>query len=353
MSGPGRLQLRGVGKDFGRATALHGLDLDLVPGGVTTLLGPSGCGTTTALRIIAGFLEPDRGEVVLDGRPLAGLPPFKRDTAMVFQDFALFPHMNVAGNVGYGLQFRGVKGREADRRVAEMLEFLQLDGFRDRMPHELSGGQQQRVALGRALAVRPRVLLMDEPLSNLDARLRARLRSEIRAIQRELQVTTVFVTHDQQEALTLSDSIAVMNLGRLIEHGSPRELYGLPRTRFTADVLGDANFLQPESVTDSEVVVAGQRIPVRRASGSLPENPWLLVRPGWLQTAPAGDGALRLDGRIEAREFQGNSERLRVRLDRLPQAIDFDLAPEQATELAEGAAITLWLPAGRGVLVAG
>ncbi len=353
MSAAGQLELRGLGKDFGAVTALQALDLKLQPGAITTLLGPSGCGKTTALRLIAGFLEPDRGQVLLDGRSLAGLPPFRRDTAMVFQDFALFPHMSVEKNVSYGLQFRGVTGAAARRRVAEMLDFLQLDAMATRLPHELSGGQQQRVALGRALAVQPRVLLMDEPLSNLDARLRARLRSEIRAIQRELGVTTVFVTHDQQEALTLSDTIAVLNAGRLIQAGSPRELFELPGSRFVADVLGEANFLPVTETGPDTAVVLGQTVRVRRAAGSEPQSPQLLVRPDWLTRTEQGTGALHIRARLLSAEFHGTFERCLLQLTPLTEPLKFDLPAGAAASLEAGDQLELWLPSGRGVLVSG
>ncbi len=356
MSGAGSLRLEGVGKRFGTVAALSDFSLDFQPGAITTLLGPSGCGKTTALRIIAGFLNPDSGDVLLDGRSLRPLLPFKRDTAMVFQDFALFPHMSVAQNVGYGLRYRGVTGQTARVRVFEMLEFLQLTPLAERMPHELSGGQQQRVALGRALAVKPRVLLMDEPLSNLDARLRVRLRSEIRTIQRELGVTTLFVTHDQEEALTLSDRIAVMSEGRLVQAGTPRELFELPNSRFVADVLGDANFLPVTAVSgsgDSLVAsVLGQQVRVRSAAGDTRAGDQLLVRPDWWQAGEPQPGGLSLHARVDRVDYHGSFERLWLRQEGLPGLLQFDRPVAAGSELTLGETLKLSLAPGRGVLLA-
>lgn len=347
----GRLELRRLGKRFGAATALDSFSLDIEAGRITTLLGPSGCGKTTALRIIAGFLEADSGDVLLDGRSLRGLPPFRRDTAMVFQDFALFPHMTVLENVSYGLRFRRLSAPEIRSRVDSILGFLQLDHLRERLPHELSGGQQQRVALGRALAVRPRVLLMDEPLSNLDARLRASVRSEFRRIQQELGVTTVFVTHDQDEALSLGDTVAVMDAGQLVESGAPRELYRLPQTRFAAFVLGEANFLEPGAVHGlAEVSLQGQKLTVSSALTAVPARPLLMLRPHDISVG-AGGGT-ELTARFESVEFRGSSERCTFRLEDQDCVVQADLPA--GTELPQaGDLVTLSIAPGRAVLLAG
>ena len=238
-----RVELRGVTKAYGAAAAVREIDLEARDGEFLTILGPSGCGKTTTLRIIAGLLDPDAGEVLIDGRPVHHLPAHRRETAMVFQSYALFPHMTVAENVAFGLRMRRVPADERRARVAEALEMVELGGLGGRYPRALSGGQQQRVAVARAVVTRPKVLLFDEPLSNLDAKLRERLRLELRALQGRLRITTVYVTHDQAEALVLSDRIAVMDHGRVVEVGAPQDVYRRPRARITAEFLGTANLI--------------------------------------------------------------------------------------------------------------
>jgi thiamine transport system ATP-binding protein len=230
--------------EYGSTTALDGVDLTVESGEFFTLVGPSGCGKTTTLRCLAGFEEPTAGSVRIGGESMAGVPPEAREVGVVFQSYALFPHMTVGENVAYGLRFSGApEGTTSAERVAELLDLVDLPGFADRDPDTLSGGQQQRVALARALAPEPRLLLLDEPMSALDARLRERLRVQVRAIQRELGLTTVYVTHDQEEALAVSDRVAVIDDGRIEQVGPPRELYDSPRTRFVAEFLGDNNVL--------------------------------------------------------------------------------------------------------------
>ncbi len=228
----------------GEVTAVDGVSLNIERGELVTLLGPSGCGKTTTLRLIAGFEFPTAGQIVLDGRPINDLPPHKRDMSMVFQSYAIFPHLNVFENIAYGLNVQRRPQSEIKRRVAQVLELIELTGLENRAPNQLSGGQQQRVALARALVMEPKVLLMDEPLSNLDAKLREQMRTEIRRIQRRLGITSVYVTHDQTEAMTLSDRIVVMNQGKVEQIGSPVEVYRRPRTRFVADFIGRANFIE-------------------------------------------------------------------------------------------------------------
>jgi len=220
--------------------------LEVSTGELVTLLGPSGCGKTTALRMVAGFEPPTAGEVRIDGEVVTRQPPHIRNTAMVFQSYAIFPHLSVFENVAFGLRMRGVGGAELARRVRAMLELVELTGFGERSPDQLSGGQQQRVALARALITEPKVLLFDEPLSNLDAKLRAEMREEIRAIQRRLGITSIYVTHDQAEAMALSDRVVVMRGGRIEQIGTPAEVYARPTTRFVADFLGRVNFLEAE-----------------------------------------------------------------------------------------------------------
>lgn len=237
------VRLAGVSKSFGQASVLSGVDLELAPGELICMLGPSGCGKTTALRCIAGLESPSSGRIFIGGEDVTGLPVNKRDIGMVFQQYSLFPHMSVRRNVEFGLSMRGVVSSERAARVGEMLDVVGLTGFGDRFPHELSGGQQQRVALARALVTRPRALLLDEPLSALDAKVRVRLREQIREIQTELGITTVFVTHDQEEALAISDRVAVMHGGGIAQLGTPEELYQRPVNAFVANFVGLSNKL--------------------------------------------------------------------------------------------------------------
>jgi len=232
-----------TGKDF---YAVNDVSLEIKPGSFVTLLGPSGCGKTTTLRMIAGFESPDAGEIYLGDEPINALTPNKRDTAMVFQSYALFPHYNVYDNVAYGLKLRKVPKKEMDERVAKILELVELTGMEGRMTNQLSGGQQQRVALARAMVVEPGVLLFDEPLSNLDAKLRVSMRTEIRRIQQALGITAVYVTHDQAEAMAISDNIIIMNKGVIAQMGTPEEIYHKPQSEFVADFIGEVNFLDGE-----------------------------------------------------------------------------------------------------------
>lgn len=265
----GSVVLENISKIFqqregqGEVRAVDDVSLTIREGEFLTLLGPSGCGKTTTLRLISGFEMPTAGRILLDGKDISNRPPNKRDMAMVFQSYALFPHMSVYKNVAYGLRVQRVSGREVKERVERVLDLMGLKGLGGRRPHELSGGQQQRVALARSLVVEPRVLLFDEPLSNLDAKLRVQMRSEIRKIQRRLNITSVYVTHDQVEAMALSDRIVVMNQGKIEQMGSPEEIYRRPTTRFVADFIGRANFLDAtiENAHEfmADVVILGQR----------------------------------------------------------------------------------------------
>lgn len=247
---PAGIRIDGVVQRFGDHLALAGVDLDINAGEFFSLLGPSGCGKTTLLNIIAGFLDPSEGSVYVGDRDVTALPPYRRDIGMVFQNYALFPHLDVAGNVAYGLKVRKTPAAQIKKRVAEVLDLVQLPGYASRMPHQLSGGQQQRVAIARALAISPQVLLLDEPLSNLDAKLRKDMQSELRSLQQRIGITTVLVTHDQEEALSLSDRIGILGSGRLQQVGTPLELYRKPANRFVAEFIGQANLIkaQPTSV---------------------------------------------------------------------------------------------------------
>jgi spermidine/putrescine transport system ATP-binding protein len=266
------LRLSRIEKYYGATPAVAGIDLAVEEGAFVTLLGPSGCGKTTTLGLIAGFFPPTAGEIFLKGKPVAGLPPFRRNIGVVFQDYALFPHLTVEENVAFGLQMRKLPREEIARRVTEALEMVKLRDLAQRRPLEISGGQRQRVALARALVIRPDLLLLDEPLSNLDLKLREEMRIEILAIQRHLGIATVFVTHDQGEALVLSDRIVVMNAGRIEQSGTPTQIYEKPATRFVAEFIGRMNFL-PGTVLD----VHDGRGAVRLGSG---ESVTLALPPG-------------------------------------------------------------------------
>jgi len=230
----------------GEVTAVHDVNLNIEKGELVTLLGPSGCGKTTTLRMIAGFEFPTAGQIILDGNPINMLPPHKRDMSMVFQSYAIFPHLDVFENIAYGLNVQRLPKAQIEERVNRVLDLVQLQGYGDRAPTQLSGGQQQRVALARALIMEPKVLLMDEPLSNLDAKLREEMRFEIRRIQKELNITSVYVTHDQIEAMTLSDRIVVMNNGIIEQIGTPVQMYRFPSSRFVANFIGRANFVHAD-----------------------------------------------------------------------------------------------------------
>jgi ABC-type Fe3+/spermidine/putrescine transport system ATPase subunit len=252
------LRLENVTKRFGSVVAVDHVSLDIPRGAFTTLLGPSGCGKTTLLRIIAGFYEPDEGHIFLDDKCIDQMPTHLRGTAMVFQDYALWPHMTVFDNIAYGLRMNKTPQNEIDQRVHETMQLVEMPAdLLKRRPSELSGGQQQRVALARALIIRPRVLLLDEPLSNLDAKVRQRLRLEIRSLQRRIGITTIYVTHDQEEALSMSDVVVVMNQGRVVQVGKPEEIYRQPGTAFVAEFMGVSNVLRGTITPDGKTVDAG------------------------------------------------------------------------------------------------
>ncbi|MCE4614725.1 MAG: ABC transporter ATP-binding protein [Desulfurococcales archaeon] len=242
------VRIEGITKVYGPVIAVDNMTLEIEDGEFFTFLGPSGCGKTTTLRLIAGFEFPDKGKIFFDNKEVTYLRPYERNTAMVFQNYALWPHMTVFDNIAYGLKLRKVSREEINRKVKRVLELIRLEGMENRYPTQLSGGQQQRVALARALVVEPSILLLDEPLSNLDAKLRLGMREEIKRIQRELGITTIYVTHDQEEALTMSDRIAVMNKGKVHQVGTPYEIYAWPRDLFVATFLGRSNLLKGTAV---------------------------------------------------------------------------------------------------------
>ncbi|OKJ06687.1 ABC transporter ATP-binding protein [Kitasatospora sp. CB01950] len=338
------VEFRSLRRQFGTTTALDGLDLTVEPGELLALLGPSGCGKTTALRILAGFETHDSGEVLVDGEDITRIPAHKRDAGMVFQSYSLFPHLTAADNVAFGLRMRGVAKAERRKRAHELLELVGLPQRAEHYPHQMSGGQQQRIALARALALQPRVLLLDEPLSALDAKVRLSLREEIRRLQQELGITTLFVTHDQEEALSMADRVAVLRAGQLEQCATPSELYSRPATAFVAEFVGTMSRIPCSRTADGQVEVLGHRHPV---DGDLPADGDLhvLVRPENVELTPAADGPAQ----VVAASFLGAVTRLTVRLADGTE-IKSDVPTETATTLPLGTHATLTLPP-RPVLV--
>ncbi|WP_049735481.1 ABC transporter ATP-binding protein [Rhizobium ecuadorense] len=313
---PGSVTFQNVRKSFGAFTAIPDLSLTIDPGTLVTLLGPSGCGKTTTLRMLAGLEHPTSGRILIGGADVTMLPANERDVSMVFQSYALFPHMTSLDNVAYGLQSSGLGKKEAREKAEEGLKLVGLAGMGHRLPAELSGGQQQRVAVARALVLEPQVLLLDEPLSNLDARLRRRVRTEIRELQQRLGFTAVYVTHDQDEALAVSDRIIVMKDGEIAQSGTPRELYEAPASSFIADFMGEANVIPCEVIgvegTEALIRVAGvdHRLPGRNAKLGMAK---LAVRPGSITIAAAGRQGLA--GRVLHSAYLGGHVEYEVETD--------------------------------------
>ncbi len=332
------VEIIGVTKRFGSVTAVDAMDLSIARGTFYSLLGPSGCGKTTTLRMIAGFEQPTEGEILLSGQPIAGVPPYQRNVNTVFQHYALFPHMNVAQNVGYGLRQRKIGKADEERRVTEALGLVRLAGYAKRRTWEMSGGQQQRVALARALVNRPTVLLLDEPLGALDLKLRKEMQLELKALQREVGITFVYVTHDQEEALTMSDVIVVMRDGLIQQQGDPTDLYERPVNRFVADFIGTSNFIEATVVEPPD---EERRVVVRSAKGltlrgritdpgaSLSTGDTVIVasRPERMEVVPSaaaeapGANTTHVPGRIKQGTYLGDETEYRVETEQAGELI--------------------------------
>ena len=341
-----------VRKTYGDFVALEGLTLDMADGEFVSFLGPSGCGKTTALPIVAGFETADSGSVLIDGAEIDAAPPNRRNMGMVFQNYSLFPNMSAIDNIAFGLRVRKQSGDTARKRAHEMLDLVGLSGKAGNYPHQMSGGQQQRVALARALAIEPRVLLLDEPLSALDAKVRVSLRNEIRVIQKEFGISTIFVTHDQEEALTISDRIAVLSQGRLEQFGTPEEIYRRPASAFVAGFVGESNRFDGVVTGDGTVTIGG--CPVRldaaayHAAGTAVE---VLVRPeSTVLTARAESG---IPATVVSQQFQGSRTRFLVHPDYQPDptaVVVSDVSGTRDEGLVGGAAVSITLDA-RSALV--
>ncbi|MGH7307946.1 MAG: ABC transporter ATP-binding protein [Candidatus Rokuibacteriota bacterium] len=339
-----RITLRGLRKGFGPAVAVDGLSLEVRPGELVSLVGGSGCGKTTTLRLIAGFERPDVGEIWFDDRLVNDVPPRKRGVGIVFQSYALFPTLTVVENIAFGLQIARWPQARMRARIAEMVELTKLTGLEDRYANQLSGGQQQRVALARALARQPEVLLLDEPLSALDAKIRLRLRGELRKIQQDLGITAIHVTHDQEEALSIADRIAVMREGRIEQIGAPEEIYAVPHTDFVADFIGVCNLLAGRVLSADAGVVEweGERLRARLAGRADGQPITLAVRPEklLLMAGPGGSAtANRLDGVVEVITFLGPVVRVEVAVHGRPLWVD--VSHVQARTLERKKPVTL------------
>ncbi|HEY7016960.1 MAG TPA: ABC transporter ATP-binding protein [Gaiellaceae bacterium] len=344
------IRLSGLVKRYGDLAAVDGIDLDVRRGEFFTLLGPSGSGKTTTLRLIAGFERPDAGSVELAGTDVSAHPPFARDVNTVFQDYALFPHMSVADNVAYGLRIRKVPRPERTSRVAEALEMVRLPELGGRRPAQLSGGQRQRVALARAIVNRPQVLLLDEPLGALDLKLRQEMQVELKRIQQDVGITFVYVTHDQEEALTMSDRMAVMNGGHVEQAGSPREVYEEPRTSFVAGFLGVSNLLDAEAGPDGGACalrIGGRTFRAEQGATEARGEVKAMIRPERIELEPHGaSGDNRLPGLVERAVFLGGSHEVHVRIvgGEVLKATVSNTGRPLAFALEEGASVTMHLP---------
>jgi iron(III) transport system ATP-binding protein len=347
-----------LSKHYGTTAAVDRVSLEIQAGELFFLLGPSGCGKTTLLRMLAGFVQPDSGTIHFGPQEVTNLPPRRRDAGMVFQTYALWPHLTVNANVAYGLQVRRLPQSQLKDRVEKILKLVRLEGLGERRPNQLSGGQQQRVALARALVIEPRVLLLDEPLSNLDARLRDEMREEIRRLHQETGLTMVYVTHDQKEALTLADRLAVMQLGRLVQIGTPQEVYNRPTSRFVTGFLGDCNFI-PGTLREihSELGVVdtalGTLTGVCRLAQPMPDTQVLCaIRPHALALDAAASTPNRITGQVEQATFLGEVSHLRIRTAG-ETILEVAGLPHVAGRLQKGDAVTLAVPPDQILLLPG
>jgi len=355
-----RVQLTGITKYFSATRAIDDVSLTIEEGEFFTLLGPSGCGKTTLLRTIAGFHTPEAGEIRFGDRVVNSIPPHRRETGMVFQNYALFPHLSVYDNVAYGLRARKIPRTETAGRVAEILKSVQLDGLEHRAPSQLSGGQQQRVALARALVISPQILLMDEPLSNLDAKLRVSMREEIRRIQKRLGITTIYVTHDQEEAMAVSDRIAILSRGRLEQVGTPAGIYFRPVSRFAAEFMGGSNLLEfPVVAYDPQTAMitakAGEQNIQLRGERPVGRTITVSIRPEWIRVVPssASEDQNVLAGRVVSSTFLGSMVRYRVSGPG-GQVLTIEVHhPEESGICADGERLLYRIPPDRPVLLRG
>lgn len=344
------IKIENVSKSFGDFTALHHISLDIPKGSFTTLLGPSGCGKTTLMRLIAGFYEPTAGHIYMEGNKVNGLPPFKRNTPLVFQEYALFPHMTVYENISYGLKLNKTPRQQINERVQSMLDLFGLQGLESRFPKQLSGGQQQRVAFARALIMGQNILLMDEPLSNLDAKMRVEVRNELRELQQRLGFTAVFVTHDQDEAMAISDRIAVFDKGRICQVGTPWDIYFKPESKFVADFVGTANFLDGEVVgmDNHQLAVKCNHLVIRADKGEraveIGDRVTLVIRPECIAISPEAvdyrAGGNVWSGKIARSSFLGRMIRYWVQAGPMQWIVD-DSSPSVRDILQGQITITL------------
>ncbi len=358
MEGSYDVELQNVSKKFANTVAVKDVSLQIQAGEFMTLLGPSGCGKTTLLRMIAGFEIPDAGSVLLGGTNVTNVPPYRRDVTTVFQQYALFPHLDVFSNIAFGLQRRHLNREEIKKRVADALEMMRLEGMEDRKPNELSGGQQQRVALARALVLEPKVLLLDEPLAALDLKLRKQMQSELKSLQRRLGISFIFVTHDQEEALTMSDRVVVMNVGHIEQLGSPQEIYERPRTEFVAGFIGDSNILEgrvESSAQDFSLIKISDTIfSVRGDDLKAGDQVRVMIRPEKIRFSANNANGL-LTGKIDSAVYLGEATQWKVVMDggQTLMVLEQNSEPSRSVESRVGQTVSLSWEANSAVLLRG